>query len=377
LTAERHNIDDSHGLLHHLVVIITSFLIYEAALEDKPELRQQLNVILMAIGVHDSFDDKYVKGEVDLKNVKNNFFKLFEDDFEKKILKIVMRIINTMSYSKVMGSTKKKLGSKCGIYVDAYHIVREGDLMDGVTVARCVITSFLVKARGSNVVQCFGRARNLFKDRMFAYDENMLLVNNFTKEYYTKMESKAHKTFRTFNKILGFEKVNTDKGLKKANTDEGLKKVNTDEGLDKDKEKERTKLNNKLLTRCFKFIEKISKDIQIYDSHAYLHSLSVIEYATQIYESKVQKKGNKNLEEQFDVILVSCALHGVLNHKVVTDPNQREEYFNQLSTIFEGKLELSKIETVKKCIKEMSYSNLMKNNTNYKNDIAKRTFKKL
>ena len=117
----KYSIDESHGILHSMKVLEYATKIYESELEKKPSIKDHESIIYTSALLHDVCDKKYLNEDEGISHIKQFLTNKVSD---KEIL-IIIKIIQTMSYSKVKIHGFPDLGE----YQLAYHIVREADLL--------------------------------------------------------------------------------------------------------------------------------------------------------------------------------------------------------------------------------------------------------
>ena len=126
-----HKIDESHGLSHSMDVLNYAHDIYEVEKEIHPELVDHEDIIYISAVLHDMCDKKYMNEVEGLKRIED----FIEKDIDTERKEIILKIISTMSYSIV----KKNGFPNLGIYQNAYHCVREADILSAYDFDRCVI----------------------------------------------------------------------------------------------------------------------------------------------------------------------------------------------------------------------------------------------
>jgi len=110
-----------------------------------------------------------------------------------------------------------------------------------------------------------------------------------------------------------------------------------------------------LLTKLLHFVMLISYKYNIDESHSLGHSLDVLNYANNIYESELPHNPQLKLDER--AIYVSAIIHDMCDKKYV---DQEEGLYN-IQQFLKEKMTFSEIKTVKNIISTMSYSHVQNN----------------
>ena len=167
-TSRIYNIDESHGLGHSMNVLNFANKIINSEIIKNPYLDNQRNIIYTSSIIHDMCDKKYITESEGINNIKY----LLKDDISMNDLKVIEKIISTMSYSKVKVVGFPDLGE----YQLAYNIVRESDLLTSYDFDRCIIYKMYVNNYTIN--EAYDDAINLFENRVFKYNtDNLFLLN--------------------------------------------------------------------------------------------------------------------------------------------------------------------------------------------------------
>lgn len=126
------NIDKSHNEHHSLEVLYWSADIISHSC--KKYTMDELKIISESCLLHDMIDKKYRFN--DTNQVHNYIFQ----KHDKEIAENIMNIISTMSYSKTFIDNRLKFPEwiDTSPYKDAYHIVREADLLSSYNIARMI-----------------------------------------------------------------------------------------------------------------------------------------------------------------------------------------------------------------------------------------------
>lgn len=187
-----YNIDESHGLSHSMDVLNYAHDIYEAEKEIHPELVDHEDIIYISAVLHDMCDKKYMDEVEGLKKIE----KFIEKDIDREKKEIILRIISTMSYSTV----KKNGFPNLGIYQNAYHCVREADILTAYDFDRCII--YDMYCNSNRFEQSFQKAENLFKERVFKHKEDNLLITQYSLAVYPNLHLNAMNRIKTWKNIL-------------------------------------------------------------------------------------------------------------------------------------------------------------------------------
>lgn len=164
------NIDESHAVKHSMDVLKYSQKIINDELKNNSELKINQKIIYTSSMLHDMCDNKYMdeqKGLNDI-NILLNELKYNKDDID-----IILKIIGTMSYSKV----KKNGFPDLKNYQKEYHIVRESDLLAGYDVERCIVYGMI--GRKFDYKESFLETKKLYYNRMAKQIEDNLFFSNY------------------------------------------------------------------------------------------------------------------------------------------------------------------------------------------------------
>jgi HD superfamily phosphodiesterase len=183
-TCNLYKIDESHGVRHSMDILRISKNIVDEEMNKCPYLLNKEHIIYTSALLHDMCDDKYFKNNDGKDNVFN-FLK--ENNYAENDIDDIMRIINTMSYSKVKKYGYQFKENESKEFIKMYHIVRESDLLCAYEVERCLLYDLYM--RNNPFTASFKRADELFQVRMFKhFDDNL-----FTTKYALREGRKMHK----------------------------------------------------------------------------------------------------------------------------------------------------------------------------------------
>ena len=110
-----------------------------------------------------------------------------------------------------------------------------------------------------------------------------------------------------------------------------------------------------LLSKLFHFVLLTSQKYNIDESHGLSHSMNVLRFASEIYESEAQT--HPILKQQEKIIYVSATLHDMCDKKYMDQEQGIREIEEFLS---ENKMTPTEVNVVKLIISTMSYSTVKK-----------------
>jgi len=171
-TCKIYSIDESHGLGHSMNVFYYTNEIFknETCIEDYE------NIIMISSILHDMCDKKYMNEDIGLKNIYE-FLAKYPQYILNKEIDLVLKIIKTMSYSKVKHEGFPTFDSE--LETLSYHIVREADLLAAYDFDRCVIFQMLIKK--GNYTDSIKIANELFEKRVTKHLEHNLFITTYGK----------------------------------------------------------------------------------------------------------------------------------------------------------------------------------------------------
>lgn len=169
LTSVKHNIDESHGLSHSMNTLLFANKIFECEVVRKPQLLQQERVIYVSALLHDMCDKKYMNENDGICDIEDFLqYKLQPSEIEA-----TKNIISTMSYSTV----KKNGFPDLKEYQNAYHIVRESDLLAAYDFDRAML--YHIHVNKSDAMTAFTNSRKIFMDRVLKHNDDELFITEF------------------------------------------------------------------------------------------------------------------------------------------------------------------------------------------------------
>ena len=191
-TSQEYNIDESHALKHSMEVFNHANSIYENELLKNQGLENDRKIIYLSAIVHDMCDKKYMDEDTGIENMN----KYLKDYISNEELIDVSYIIKTMSSSKV----------KINGYPDfkehqqAYHIVREADLLAGYDLNRCII--YKMMRDKFSYTDALLESKNLFETRILNYRKDKLFITNYSKNKSLLLHKNALNDMEHLNTLL-------------------------------------------------------------------------------------------------------------------------------------------------------------------------------
>jgi hypothetical protein len=173
-------------------VLHNAYNIYNSELKQSPYLEEQQKIIYSSAILHDMCDNKYMDVDTGLDEINA----VLTNHLSQEETNIIKTIINTMSYSKV----KKNGFPSLGTYQQAYHIVREADLLAAYDFDRCMI--YHMNRNDTNVREAFYNAESLFQERVLRHYEDNLLITDYSQEQHVTLSSSARIRMRNWKNIL-------------------------------------------------------------------------------------------------------------------------------------------------------------------------------
>ena len=215
LTTQKYNIDESCGLSHSMAVLRTANELYEEEVGQYPFLKQQEKIIYVASTVHDMCEKKYAgirngisSDSAGIRSVITSRIPANQADGIKEIdaflnenmlpmdINIVKLIISAMSYSYV----KENGFPVMGPYKQAYHIVREADLLTAYDFDRCMI--YNMHRKNGNVEEAFQEATALFQNRVLRHNDDELFTLASSRKKSLILETRALAQIDTWKRLI-------------------------------------------------------------------------------------------------------------------------------------------------------------------------------
>jgi len=196
LTTKKYNIDESHGLSHSMDVLLNSNKLYDEWLPRYPQLKNQEKVIYVSAVLHDMCDKKYMVQDEGVRDIGEYLGKTCSTLITPNEINMVKLIVSTMSYSKV----KKDGFPNLGIYQQAYHIVRESDLLSAYDFDRSIV--YHINKSGASINVAYKNAEDLFQTRVFQHKHDGLLISDYSNKMHDRLCDIAKKRMNHWNKII-------------------------------------------------------------------------------------------------------------------------------------------------------------------------------
>ena len=194
----RHRIDDSHGVSHSMDVLHFAHNIYNSQVHQFPELESHERLIYVSAIIHDMCDKKYMNENEGVAEIQD----YLKDKLPQEEIDMTKRIVSTMSYSTV----KKNGFPDLGLYMPAYHIVREADLLSAYDFDRSMI--YHMHKDNTSVEQSFKNAKDLFRTRVLRHEHDGLFITEYSKTYHPYLYNKALVRMNAWERILSKKRGN-------------------------------------------------------------------------------------------------------------------------------------------------------------------------
>jgi len=197
LASSKYNIDPSHSEAHSMNILHFINEGYNARIDEFPILVEQKKVIYCSAILHDMCDKKYMPEEEGLKEICDflkNTIMLTTEEIENTKL-----IIETMSYSKVK---KNGFPLNLGTYEQAYHLVRESDLLCSYDFDRCIVYGINKDGRKRNFIEALADAEELFENRVFKYKTDGLLLSAYARSRDATLTRLARIQMQNWRQII-------------------------------------------------------------------------------------------------------------------------------------------------------------------------------
>jgi HD superfamily phosphodiesterase len=187
------SIDESHAVKHSMDVLKYTQKIYNEELLLFPELKKQKKIMYTSAMLHDMCDSKYMDVDKGLNDIKE-FIETI--NYDKKEIDIILKIIGTMSYSKV----KKNGFPDLKEYQKSYHIVREADLLCGYDVERCIVFGMIGK--NMDYDESVIATKELYNIRMAKQIEDNLFTTQFGLKEAKKLDKENKIRLEELNDLI-------------------------------------------------------------------------------------------------------------------------------------------------------------------------------
>ena len=190
--SDKYHIDESHGLAHSMNVLVFANEIFQEEIKEKPQLIPHENIIYVSSVLHDMCDKKYIdetKGLLEIENFMAGKIHPYEIHASKQIM-------TTMSYSKV----KQKGFPDLGEYQNAYHIVREADLLSAYDFDRSML--YHMHTTNTTIENAFINAKDLFVGRVLKHNEDGLLYTKYGMRESPRLHDQSIQRIWKWKRIL-------------------------------------------------------------------------------------------------------------------------------------------------------------------------------
>ena len=174
MMSSKHNIDSSHGITHSMNVLHFTQGIYDLEVKKNVNLIDHERIIYVSAILHDMCDKKYMKEDEGIQEIDS----FLQETILPWEIDAVKSIISTMSYSKVKVNGFPDLG----VYQDAYHVVREADLLAAYDFDRCM--QYRLEKSMLTIEDTYKDACDLFEKRMLRHESDGLFLTQYSKENY-------------------------------------------------------------------------------------------------------------------------------------------------------------------------------------------------
>lgn len=189
-TCIKNKIDESHGLGHSMKVLHYAQENLKIQIPKNPALLKQEPIIYTAAILHDIYDRKYTS--VDTPPVAE----VLKYKLKPHEIKVVEQIINTMSYSKV----KKEGFPEMGDYQNAYHIVRESDLLASYDVDRTLIYHMFHSK--DDFWKTYEESCEFCENRVLKYHDDNLFMTEYGKSKGQELHTKLKEHLASWKSVI-------------------------------------------------------------------------------------------------------------------------------------------------------------------------------
>lgn len=182
---QKHNIDETHGIRHSMECFQYAQNIYHEERMKMPQIEKKEHIIYTSSLLHDMCDHKYFDNDDEGVKIVSDF--LMINNYPSHDVCEIMKIVNTMSYSKV--KQKGFPTFKNALEDKSYHIVREADLLCAYDVDRCIL--YDMYNRKNTFDYSLNRSIDLFNVRMFRHYDDGLFTTSYAFREGKHLEDKA------------------------------------------------------------------------------------------------------------------------------------------------------------------------------------------
>jgi len=196
-TCHLYKIDESHGIRHSIDILRITKNIFDEEIVKCNYLKNKEHIVYTSALLHDMCDDKYIKPNEGIDNIRSF---LIKSKYDESDIDIILRIMNTMSYSKVKKNGFPFTRADDKIFRKMYNIVREADLLCAYEVERCII--YDQYARNNDFTISYTKAYDLFQVRMFKHFDDNLFTTSYALREGRKMHNDAENRLIEIKKII-------------------------------------------------------------------------------------------------------------------------------------------------------------------------------
>lgn len=190
--SNKYEIDETHGLRHSMDILRFTHEIFQNELPMNSWLAQQERLIYVSAIIHDMCDKKYMDENEGIARIEE----FLKDKLHNSEITATKQIISTMSYSKV-----KKVGfPHLGRYQNAYHIVREADLLTAYDFERCMM--YNIRQEEGNILSAFDSANTLFENRVLKHMDDGLLLTDYARMKAPSLHLDAVNRINTWKQLI-------------------------------------------------------------------------------------------------------------------------------------------------------------------------------
>jgi HD superfamily phosphodiesterase len=189
----KYNIDETHALNHALNVLNYSKQIYNEEVNIYEKLKQQQHVIYTSALMHDICDSKYTDEKKAINEIQEF---LISHEYKPVDISVIKQIISTMSYHKIKENGFPDLGD----YQQAFHVVREADLLTAYDFNRMLL--YGVYQNTDTYETSFLRSKQLYMDRVDKHYHDGLLTTQYAKRCAADLNARELTTMRCIESLL-------------------------------------------------------------------------------------------------------------------------------------------------------------------------------
>lgn len=211
-------IDESHGLSHSMNTLYYANKIFHSEVQIKPYIQPQERVIYVSAVLHDMCDKKYVNKHQQLAHIED----FLGESLSSHEIHAISRIISTMPYSYVKEHGFPDLCE----YQDAYHIVREADLLTAYDVDRSLLYHIHRKTSNESypfnqfpgydnkaspcfssldLTEAYLNVEDFFTTRAFKHHDDGLFTTKYAKEMTPLLQKASYERLLFWKTIIDNE----------------------------------------------------------------------------------------------------------------------------------------------------------------------------